>query len=87
MNQEKFSGSREQVLEVIVRQALAGAEWRQNCAGPMQENNISLEEVEAEVERRRVTGGPNVPKQNFILPIAFTIIVTAIAFAVSKFQH
>jgi hypothetical protein len=47
------SGVRAQVFEVIVRQALAGAPWREICSGPMQVNNISPEEVEAEVKRRQ----------------------------------
>jgi hypothetical protein len=47
------SGVRAQVFEVIVRQALAGAPWKEICAGPMQVNNISGEEVEAEVKRRQ----------------------------------
>lgn len=47
------SGVRAQVFEVIVRQALAGAPWREICAGPMQVNNISADEVEAEVKRRQ----------------------------------
>lgn len=47
------SGVRAQVFEVIVRQALAGAPWREICAGPMQVNNISAEEVESEVKRRQ----------------------------------
>jgi hypothetical protein len=46
------SGVRAQVFEVIVRQALAGAPWREICAGPMSVNNISPEEVEGEVKRR-----------------------------------
>ena len=50
-------GVREQVLEVIVRQALAGAPWRDICAGPMLVNNITPEEVEAEVSRRRRSHG------------------------------
>jgi hypothetical protein len=47
------SGVRAQVFEVIVRQALAGAHWREICAVPMQINNISPEEVESEVKRRQ----------------------------------
>ncbi|MBZ0189812.1 MAG: hypothetical protein K8F91_26440, partial [Candidatus Obscuribacterales bacterium] len=47
------NGVRAQVFEVIVRQALAGAPWREICAGPMQVNNISPDEVEAEVNRRQ----------------------------------
>lgn len=47
------SGVRAQVFEVIVRQALAGAPWREICAGPMQVNSISPDEVEAEVKRRQ----------------------------------
>ena len=46
------SGVRAQVFEVIVRQALAGAPWREICAGPMSVNNISPDEVETEVKRR-----------------------------------
>lgn len=44
---------RGQVLETVVRQALAGVPWQQICAGPMQANNITIEEVESEVHRRR----------------------------------
>ncbi len=47
------SGVRAQVFEVIVRQALAGTQWREICAVPMQSNNISPQEVEAEVKRRQ----------------------------------
>lgn len=47
------SGVRAQVFEVIVRQALAGAPWREICAGPMQVNSISPDEVEVEVKRRQ----------------------------------
>ncbi len=47
------SGVRAQVFEVIVRQALAGTKWREICAVPMQSNNISPQEVEAEVKRRQ----------------------------------
>jgi len=50
------SGVRAQVFEVIVRQALAGAPWREICAGPMQINSISPEEIELEVQRRRPSG-------------------------------
>ncbi len=59
-------GVRAQVFEVIVRQALAGAPWRQICAGPMQVNSITPEEIEEEVEKRRGGGGTSfaaVPKK------------------------
>jgi hypothetical protein len=46
-------GVRAQVFEVIVRQAMAGAPWRDICRGPMVINNIQDQEVEAEVHRRR----------------------------------
>lgn len=49
------SGVRAQVFEVIVRQAIAGAPWREICAGPMKVNHISAEEVQEEIDRR--TGG------------------------------
>lgn len=57
-NQQRFHYGpdvRDQVFEVIVRQALAGAPWREICAGPMQVNNISPQEVEAEIKRRLST--------------------------------
>jgi hypothetical protein len=47
------AGVRAKILEVIVRQALAGAPWREICAGPMQVNQIAEAEVELEVARRR----------------------------------
>ncbi|CAN5585921.1 hypothetical protein BH11CYA1_BH11CYA1_24790 [soil metagenome] len=50
------AGVRAQVLEVIVRQAIAGAPWKEICYGPMEVNNISIEEVE-EILRRRGQGG------------------------------
>jgi hypothetical protein len=46
-------GVRAQVFEVIVRQALAGAPWKEICAGPMQVNNINADDIEDEVRRRR----------------------------------
>ncbi len=49
----KASGVRDQVFEVIVRQALAGAPWREICKGPMEVNGISELEVQREVNRRR----------------------------------
>jgi hypothetical protein len=44
---------REQVFEVIVGQAMSGAPWREICSGPMQVNQISVAEIEAEVRRRQ----------------------------------
>jgi hypothetical protein len=46
------AGVRAQVFEVIVRQAIAGAEWRELCAGPMLVNNITVEEIEQELRER-----------------------------------
>lgn len=60
------AGMRATVFEVIVRQALAGAPWREICAGPMQVNNITFEEIEEEVRKRRGddgTAGAAVPKK------------------------
>lgn len=51
------AGVRAQVFEVIVRQALAGAPWQEICRGPMQVNNITIEEVEEEVQKRKGGGG------------------------------
>ena len=47
------SGVRAQVLDLIVRQALAGANWRELFASPLRVNCIAPEEIEAEVNRRR----------------------------------
>lgn len=52
-------GVRQQVFEVVVRQAIAGAPWQEICAGPMSVNNILPEEVEAEVARRQALLGGN----------------------------
>jgi len=57
------AGVRAQVFEVIVRQAMAGAPWREICAGPMQVNNISAEDVEAECNRRRGIFKKNLPAE------------------------
>ncbi len=48
------SSIRGQVFEVIVRQAMAGAPWREICQGPMQVNNISEAEIQAEINRRSI---------------------------------
>lgn len=58
------NGVREQVFEVIVRQAIAGAPWQEICAGPMQENNIRPEDVEAEVKRRELAGAATTNTQS-----------------------
>lgn len=55
---------RDQVLEVIVRQAIAGAPWREICVGPMLVNNIAPEEVEAEVYRRLHKGKNALPPED-----------------------
>src|SRR5277367_2374347 len=53
LNRKSYgSGVRQQVFEVIVRQAMAGAPWKEICAGPMQTLGIQPEEVEAEVAHR-----------------------------------
>jgi hypothetical protein len=44
---------RQQVFEIIVRQAMAGNPWRIICAAAMEFNGITADEVEAEVNRRR----------------------------------
>jgi hypothetical protein len=50
------AGVRQQVLEVIVRQALAGAPWKEICKGPMLVNGITEDEVNAEIAKRRLQG-------------------------------
>src|ERR1700679_4117067 len=47
------AGVRAQVFEVIVRQAMAGAPWKEICGGPMMVNAISAQEVQHEVDRRK----------------------------------
>lgn len=42
-----------QVFEVVVRQAMAGAPWREICAGPMEVNGINPIDVEKEAARRK----------------------------------
>lgn len=51
-------GVRAQVLQVIVYQALAGAPWKEICAGPMEVNNITIADVETELKRRGDGGSP-----------------------------
>lgn len=53
------AGVRAQVFEVIVRQGMAGAPWKEICLGPMQVNDISAKEVEAEIQRRQALIGLN----------------------------
>ena len=45
-------GVKAQVFEVIVRQGVIGAPWRELCAGPMKINNIDPVEVQTEIDRR-----------------------------------
>src|ERR1700733_4801775 len=45
-------GVRQQVFEVIVRQAMAGAPWQTICKGPMAVNGITEEEIKKEGSRR-----------------------------------
>lgn len=46
-------GVKQQVFEVIVRQAMAGAPWKQICKGPMEVNGISEQDIELELSRRK----------------------------------
>lgn len=54
---------RQQVFEVIVRQAIAGAPWRLICKGPMMINKITEAEIEAEVARRNGNQQPSGTEQ------------------------
>jgi serine/threonine protein kinase len=45
---------RKLVLDIIVKQALAGVAWRQICDGVMEVNKITPEEVEAEIATRKM---------------------------------
>ncbi len=48
------SSIRQQVFEVIMRQAVAGAPWRAICEGPMRINGITNQEIEDELARRNL---------------------------------
>lgn len=48
-----FGPARAMVMEVLVQQALAGAPWQVIGAGPMQVNDITAEDVLAELEKRK----------------------------------
>jgi len=71
------SAQRAQVLEVIVRQSLAGAPWREICSGPMKDNGITPEEVESEVERRKQSG--TLTAKPIALTV-FTLVVVLLLF-------
>lgn len=43
---------RQQIFEVIVRQAISGAPWRTICQSPMQANKITEDEIVAEAKAR-----------------------------------
>jgi hypothetical protein len=51
-----MTGVRLQVFEVIVRQAVMGAPWKEICSGPMRMNNITEEDIEKEVRHRIALG-------------------------------
>ena len=57
----KNHGIRAQVFEVIVRQAIAGAPWRELCTAAMQQNQITPEQIEEEINRRTGGGQPSEP--------------------------
>jgi hypothetical protein len=61
------AGVRAQVFEVIVRQGLAGAPWKEICAGPMRVNSITPAEVEAEMKRRREYLGPHPHREGVLI--------------------
>jgi hypothetical protein len=51
------AGIRDQILDMIVRQALVGMPWREHLELIMQANKISPEEVEAEIQKRKELSG------------------------------
>lgn len=86
MANKDYSGVGEQVFEVIVRQAAAGAPWREICAAPMQQHGIKPEDVEAEVERRKAAGYS--PKPFSPIPILIVIaFIVILVCAVSSLHH
>lgn len=50
---------RQAVFDIVVKQAVAGAPWKDLCRGPMEINGISISEIEAEVTRRRALAQSN----------------------------
>lgn len=72
---------RQQVFEVVVRQALAGAPWREICEGPMKANGIHPSEVEKEVARRKALGFAKNPGSLLIVLVVLAVAV-AIGIAV-----
>jgi hypothetical protein len=46
------------VFLVIVRKALAGEPWKETCAAPMRTNNITPEEIMAELDNQPPPNGP-----------------------------
>ncbi len=50
---------RQAVFDIVVKQAVAGAPWKDLCRGPMEINGISIAEIEAEVSRRRALAQSN----------------------------
>ncbi len=44
---------RQAVFDIVVKQAVAGAPWKDLCRGPMEINGITEAEIEAEVGRRK----------------------------------
>jgi len=50
---------KQQVFEVIVRQAMAGAPWKEICKGPMIANGIDPKEIEEELSHRQGNFAPH----------------------------
>ncbi len=54
------SSVKQQVFEVTIRQAMAGAPWREICMGPLKAVGIDPKEIEEELGRRKA----GLPKKN-----------------------
>lgn len=65
-----------------MRQALAGAPWREICSGPMKDNGITPEEVESEVERRKQSGTVNAKPTAISV---FVLVVVLLLFVLTLF--
>lgn len=66
VKQQSPETTREQVLDVVLRQAMSNADWRRLCDLAMQVNNISDEDVLVYAKRRRLK---ILPAQKASVPI------------------
>jgi hypothetical protein len=56
---QKFSDFRYKIIDIVVKQAQLGANWKEICKDVLLLHDILPEEIEAELERRK--GGDSPP--------------------------